>query len=253
MTESRTEPAGPLARAGAVALLVLGIGLGAFGGVLLGVLAGFWIPLRIDVVRIPVSILIAGAGNYLLVRWTAYVGGRWAASLAPSITWFATVLVLGARQPSGDLIIVGNDWVGVATLFVGAASLMLGMYLAYRRDQRAAVVPPPQPTDAGSRADDVPPPRRRPSPRGASGRPRGAKVGPAETASEGAAKPAAEPGADRTDPDQSGSRQSDSARSGPGQSDAGQSDAGQEGASASRPGESASRTVRRRIRSTPPR
>lgn len=106
--------------------------LAGFGA---GVIEAFLIPLRIGTVRILVAVLVSLVAHIGIALWTRYVTGSKMAPIAPAIAWFVAVAVLGTRTPAGDIVIVGSDWVALATVFVGAIAYAVGIFLAARPGQ----------------------------------------------------------------------------------------------------------------------
>ena len=88
--------------------------------VLLAVWGAFLVPLRIGSVPIPVSWVIAIAGNGLL----GWVGGRLLGRLGaagPGVVWLAVALTFGTPRAEGDLIVPGTV-VGLVFLVAGAVA-----------------------------------------------------------------------------------------------------------------------------------
>lgn len=126
-----------------VDILLAGAGvLVAFAaGVVTAVVALFLVPLRVEVgdwlVRVPVAVLVAVAGNWLLLWYVPRVSGwRWAA-LAPAAGWFTVMLPALGATASGDRLLVPDDWVGTITLFAGTIVLTIGTVLAIVSPRRS--------------------------------------------------------------------------------------------------------------------
>jgi hypothetical protein len=110
---------------------------GRFAGAVLVSLASVWlaffecflVPLRAGTVVIPVSIVLAVAGNAVLPRLALAAAGRKAAALLPPVLWLAVVFVFAAPRPEGDLIVPGT-WSGLAFLFLGALGGAYGAAMA---------------------------------------------------------------------------------------------------------------------------
>lgn len=110
---------------------------GAVVALLGGVVAAVWtlllVPLRLVagdlVVRLPVAILLAIAGNVALL-WFARraTGSRWGV-LLPAVGWFAVMLPALGSTTEGDRLLLGNDWVALLTLFAGTITLTIGAVL----------------------------------------------------------------------------------------------------------------------------
>jgi hypothetical protein len=81
-------------------------------------------------IRMPVALVFALVGNPLLT-WFAYEAtGHRLAVLAPAAVWCGIWLAASGRTTEGDLLVTGDNWVGLWTLFVGPLAFALGMYLA---------------------------------------------------------------------------------------------------------------------------
>ncbi|MFE9189551.1 hypothetical protein ACFYL6_08085 [Micromonospora sp. NPDC007208] len=113
-------PAGPPPR-----LLDLGVRLAGaivvvLAGVLTGVLELLLATVRVGGQLIGVSVLLAIGANIVL-SWFAYeaVGRRWAVAL-PAVPWFALMAVAAIRTNEGDLLLAGDNWVGLAMIVAGA-------------------------------------------------------------------------------------------------------------------------------------
>jgi hypothetical protein len=110
---SDAEPTGSAATALSYALvLVL-----AF---LLAVWGAFLVPLRWGSVLLPVAVLIAVVGNFVLGRAGGRLLGR-AGALGPGLVWLTVALIAGSRRDEGDLIVPGT-LPGLAFLMLGAVS-----------------------------------------------------------------------------------------------------------------------------------
>lgn len=79
-------------------------------------------------VRLPVALVLAVAGNAALVWFTRAVTGRTIVVLAPFLAWVVPMLIAGGRTREGDLVITGNNWVGLVTIFAGATTFAAAAY-----------------------------------------------------------------------------------------------------------------------------
>jgi hypothetical protein len=117
------EPAAPPARprpALDLALRVAGGVIAMLAGVLSAVLELLLATVRVGGQLIGVSALVAiGAG--IALSWFAHeaVGARWAVVL-PALPWFALMAVASVRTTEGDLLVSGDNWVGLAMIVAGA-------------------------------------------------------------------------------------------------------------------------------------
>ena len=121
----------PPARGMTVTDLMLRIGGGAvavLAGVITAVTEVFLSPLRVEGQLVGASVLLAIAGNVglaLFAYWT--VGTKWAIGL-PAVAWFMVLLVSGSKTTEGDLLLSGDNWVGLATIFGGSMAFALVAY-----------------------------------------------------------------------------------------------------------------------------
>ena len=69
--------------------------------------------------RIPLTLLLAVVGNPLLVWLAVAVTGWRGAWGAPAGAWCVVWFAASFRRPEGDLLILPNNWVGVATTLLG--------------------------------------------------------------------------------------------------------------------------------------
>jgi TRAP-type C4-dicarboxylate transport system permease small subunit len=85
-----------------------------------------WLPLRVDGVLVPVSVVAAVVGNLLLV-WGAH---RWSRSrivaVLPALVWMVLTIAASRRRAEGDLLIIGGGASGIVNL----AFLLLGVVAA---------------------------------------------------------------------------------------------------------------------------
>ncbi|MEV0391522.1 hypothetical protein [Polymorphospora rubra] len=121
------EPEKPSASGAAVdlALRVVGGILAVVAALLTAVLELLFATVRVGGHLIGVSALIALVANVAL-SWFAYraVGKRWAVAL-PAFTWFAIMVVAAGRTDEGDLLLTGDNWVGLATIVAGSMAFAI--------------------------------------------------------------------------------------------------------------------------------
>jgi hypothetical protein len=98
------------------------------GGLVSAVIEVFLAPLRIDTVRLPVSVLLAIAGNLILVWFTYRATGRRGLVVLPFLVWMVVMIRASGRTSEGDLLLTGDNWVGLVTIFAGTAAFALGAY-----------------------------------------------------------------------------------------------------------------------------
>ena len=83
----------------------------------------FWLPLRIGLVPVPVSVLAAVIGNLLLTSVAHRLSGSRLVALLPPVVWLVISVAATMRRPEGDLILVGGGTAGTVNL----AYLLLGV------------------------------------------------------------------------------------------------------------------------------
>ncbi|MEU7929442.1 hypothetical protein [Micromonospora sp. NPDC049107] len=118
--EDAPPPAGPPPRLLDLGLRVAGAIVVVVAGVVTGVLELLLATVRVGGQLIGLSALLAVGANILL-SWFAHetVGRRWAVAL-PAVPWFALMAVAAIRTTEGDLLLAGDNWVGLAMIVAGA-------------------------------------------------------------------------------------------------------------------------------------
>ncbi|MGC4755327.1 hypothetical protein [Micromonospora trifolii] len=113
-------PAGPPPRLLDLGVRLFGAIVVVLAGVLTGVLELLLATVRVGGQLVGVSVLLAIGANIVL-SWFAYetVGRRWAVAL-PAVPWFALMAVAAIRTNEGDLLLAGDNWVGLAMIVAGA-------------------------------------------------------------------------------------------------------------------------------------
>ncbi|MFI0792294.1 hypothetical protein ACH4OY_06275 [Micromonospora rubida] len=119
-----------------VALRVVGGLVAVIGAVATGLLELLLSTARVGGQLIGVSVLVAVAANIAL-GWFAYaaVGRRWAVVL-PATPWFVLMGAAAVRTSEGDLLLAGDNWVGLAMIVVGAMTFAVMGF-------RQVLAPPP--------------------------------------------------------------------------------------------------------------
>jgi hypothetical protein len=87
-------------------------------------------------VRLPVALLVAMAGNFLLAWYTYVVTGRMLAILGPFLAWSVPMVAFSQKRTEGDLVLAGNNWVAAATLLAGAVAFAVAVYWLTLRSLR---------------------------------------------------------------------------------------------------------------------
>lgn len=86
--------------------------------VLLAVWGAFLVPLRVGGALVPVSWVIALAGNVVLGVQGGRLLGK-AGAVAPALLWLAVAFTLGSKRAEGDLVVPGSTG-GIVFLLAGA-------------------------------------------------------------------------------------------------------------------------------------
>jgi hypothetical protein len=84
--------------------------------------------LRVGGQLIGVSAVIAVVANVILARFAyAAVGAKSAVAL-PAVTWFAVMMAAAGRTDEGDILLAGNNWVGLAIIVAGSIAFAIVGY-----------------------------------------------------------------------------------------------------------------------------
>jgi hypothetical protein len=105
---------------------------GTVAGLLLGFLTALWeiflSPLYAGRVPLPVSPILAVLTSLGLVWFTRRVTGRNGLALLPGVVWFGTMVVAANRTHEGDVLLPGNDYMGLIAILLGCAAWGLAGY-----------------------------------------------------------------------------------------------------------------------------
>jgi len=139
--ETAPQPPGQSRRLLDLALRVAGGLVAVLAGTLTAVLELLLATLRVGGQLIGVSALIAIGANIAL-SWFAHeaVGRRWAVAL-PATPWFVLMAVAAVRTAEGDLLVAGDNWVGLAMIVAGAMTFAV---MGFRQ-----ILAPPPPVRSG--------------------------------------------------------------------------------------------------------
>jgi hypothetical protein len=111
-----------------VALVVAGVVVSLWAAVLLAVAGAFLTPLRIGTVLAPVS-LVLGIGGNIVIIWFAYrVTRHRYLALLPGLVWLALTIVAAGTTTERDLVLYTGNWVAVAYLYSGCATIGVAGY-----------------------------------------------------------------------------------------------------------------------------
>jgi hypothetical protein len=113
---------------GDLALRVLGGLVAMAGGLVTAVIEVFLAPLRVGTVRLPLSLLLAVVGNLVLVWYTYRVTEKLAAVALPALVWIVVMVRASGRTTEGDLLLTGDNWVGLLTILGGTVAFAGGAY-----------------------------------------------------------------------------------------------------------------------------
>ncbi|MFC3501218.1 hypothetical protein ACFOOK_09630 [Micromonospora krabiensis] len=118
--ETSPPPERPPSRVLDGGLRVAGGVVAVVAGVVTAVLELLLATVRVGGQLIGVSVLVAVAANIAL-SWFAHqaVGRRWSVAL-PAVPWFLLMAVAAVRTAEGDLLLAGDNWVGLVMIVAGA-------------------------------------------------------------------------------------------------------------------------------------
>lgn len=136
--ETSPPPAGPPPRLLDLGLRVAGGLVAIVAGVVTGVVELLLATLRVAGQLIGLSVLVAVGANIAL-GWFAHqaVGRRWSVAL-PALPWFLLMVVAAVRTSEGDLLLAGDNWVGLVMIVAGAMTFAVMGF-------RQILAPPPSP------------------------------------------------------------------------------------------------------------
>ncbi|MGH3656382.1 MAG: hypothetical protein ACRDUA_06965 [Micromonosporaceae bacterium] len=97
------------------------------------VVEAFLVPLRVGSTRVPVALLLAVVCNLVLPRLAHWLTRSRLVTMLPAVTWFLVILIFAGGTSEGDIVLAGNDWVGMVLLLAGSASAAAGAYFALLR------------------------------------------------------------------------------------------------------------------------
>ncbi|MEV0805924.1 hypothetical protein [Micromonospora sp. NPDC050200] len=123
-------PPGRSARLLDLALRIAGGLVSVVGGVLTALLGLLLSTVRVGGHLIGVSVPVT-IGAAIAVSWFAYatVGRKWAVAL-PALPWFVLMAVAAVRTAEGDLLVAGDNWVGLGMITAGAMTFAV---MAFRQ------------------------------------------------------------------------------------------------------------------------
>jgi hypothetical protein len=113
---------------GDLALRVLGGVVAVAGALVTAVIEVFLAPLRVGTVRVPISLVLAVVGNLVLVWFTYRATGKRAAVALPALVWMVVMVRAAGRTAEGDLLLTGDNWVGLVTILGGTVAFAAGAY-----------------------------------------------------------------------------------------------------------------------------
>lgn len=138
-----TDPTAAIELAYRIGGTVIGIGL--------AVASAFWevilSPMRATLghtsYRIPLALVLAIVGNIGIVWFTHKVTGRIGLAVVPAVGWLAVVLLAARKTAEGDLLVTGDNWVGLLLLFLGCVAWAVAAYRLILKAPRPAPSPAP--------------------------------------------------------------------------------------------------------------
>lgn len=118
-----------------IAGTAVGAALGAVTGVWEVVLTPMYAHVGGVSFRLPLAAVLAVAGNAGLVWFTRMVTGRLGLALVPGLAWFVVILAGATKTGEGDLLITGDNWVGLLTILLGSLAWAAAAYVAITRSR----------------------------------------------------------------------------------------------------------------------
>lgn len=132
-----------MSRAADLALRAAGALVAVVAAVATAVLAAFLSPLYLGTVRLPLAVLVAVVANYALVWFAFRVTGHRLVALLPGLVWIGTMIRLAAPTTEGDMVLTGNNWVGLGAVVAGVAAYAVAGFRLFNppRDDPPALGP----------------------------------------------------------------------------------------------------------------
>jgi hypothetical protein len=121
---------------------VAGAVVGVAGGLVTALIAALYVPLYAGTIRLPISPVIAIVANVTLVWFTYRVTDHKGASLLPGLVWMGVLIVAAGRTTEGDLLLVGDNWVGLTTILAGVLAYTMSAVRLLGRRPGLAKTPP---------------------------------------------------------------------------------------------------------------
>jgi hypothetical protein len=103
-----------------VAGTLVGIGLAIATAVWETVLSPMHVTIGHSTFRLPIALLIAVVGNAGIVFFTHQVTGKLGLAMIPAVAWLIVVFTAGTKTSEGDLLITGDNWVGITLILLGS-------------------------------------------------------------------------------------------------------------------------------------
>lgn len=109
------------------AVRVGGAVVAIWGGLLLAIYGAFLTPVRVGTVLVPVSVVLAIAGNAVLAWFAYHTTNSRVVGVLPGVVWVIVSFVWSTPTREGDLVLV-NTWVSTLYLFLGVAPTVVFAY-----------------------------------------------------------------------------------------------------------------------------
>jgi hypothetical protein len=147
----------PAKRAADLALRVAGTLVAVGGAVATALVEAFLTPLYAGTVRLPAAAVLAVVTNAALVWFTYRATGHKLVALLPGLAWMAIMIVAAGRTTEGDIVLAGDNWVAMVTIFAGVGGYAFAAYRLLNAPLPDRLVPtaptvPIVPTAAGPAA-----------------------------------------------------------------------------------------------------
>jgi len=115
---------------------VVGLGLGIMSALWEVMVSPMHVTIGGTIVPVPLATLLAIVGNIGLVWFMRTVTGRLPLAVLPGVAWFAVMFAASTKTSEGDLLITGDNWVGVTTILLGSVAWAGAAYLLMSRRRR---------------------------------------------------------------------------------------------------------------------
>jgi hypothetical protein len=108
--------------------MVAGAVVSIWAALLLAVAGAFLTPLRIGAVLVPVSLVLGIGGNLAIMWFARRVTANRFLGVLPGLVWLALTFIASGSTKERDLVLYQGNWVAIAYLFGGSATVAVVAY-----------------------------------------------------------------------------------------------------------------------------